>query len=188
MSLEQRLMNKLKGTQVDVNLIKKALDVIKKYHGGVKRKSGEPFFTHPMAVALILLEYSQDQDAILAALLHDTVEDTSLSMAHIRAMFGETVAFLVGKATNLEDPVRRISLEDHENLYRLVDYEDERAALVKLSDRLHNMRTIQGHPSLVRQQSIAKETLTFFIPLAKQLGLTSMAKELEKICLEVMGK
>lgn len=115
--LEQQLMAKPQGTQVDLTTIHKALDAIKKYHGGVKRKSGEPFFTHPMAVALILLDYSKDQDAIIAALLHGTVEDASLSMAHIRAMFGETVAFLVGRATNLEDNMRRLSLEGRENLH-----------------------------------------------------------------------
>lgn len=146
--LEKKLLEKIQHTQVDLWVIHKALDTIKKYHGGIKRKSGEPFFTHPMHVALILLNYSQDQEAIVSALLHDTVEDTGLSIAHIRAMFGDTVAFLVGKATNLEDQIRRISLQDHEKNHRLMNYEDPRAALVKLSDRLHNMRTIQGHASL----------------------------------------
>jgi hypothetical protein len=186
--LEEKLINKLQGTRVDIEVVKKALNVIKKYHGGVKRKSGEPFFTHPMQVALILLEYSQDQDAVLAALLHDTVEDTSLSMAHIRVMFGDRVAFLVGKATNLEDDLRRVSLQEHENLYRLINYEDERAALVKLADRLHNMRTIQGHTSLAKQKRIAQETLTFFVPLSRQLKLESMSQELERIGLEIMSK
>ncbi len=185
--LEKKLLDGLQGTEVDLKVIKQALAVIKKYHGGVKRKSGEPFFTHPMAVALIVMDYSQDQDAIVAALLHDTVEDTSLSMAHIRAMFGETVAFLVGKATNLEDKLRRLSLRDHENIYRLMNYEDKRAALVKLADRLHNMRTIQWHSSLEKQQSIANETLLFFVPMADSLGLTAMAQELKELSLEVLG-
>jgi (p)ppGpp synthase/HD superfamily hydrolase len=162
--------------------------MIKKYHGGVKRKSGEPFFTHPMQVALILMDYSKDQDAIVAALLHDAVEDTPLSMAHIRAIFGETVAFLVSKATNLEDKFRRISLQEHETNYRLMNYEDERAAFIKLSDRLHNMRTIQGHSSLNQRQHIANETLLFFVPMAKQLGMTAMAKELEELSLAVLER
>jgi hypothetical protein len=186
--LEKKLLDKLTNTRVEIGLIHKALGTIKKYHGGVKRKSGEPFFTHPMAVALILLEETADQDAVISALLHDTVEDTSLSLAHIKAMFGEAVAFIVGKVTNLEDNLRRVSLDDHENLHRLINYEDERAALVKLSDRLHNMRTIQHHPSLTKQKNIANETLSFFVPMAKHLGKDSMAKELERLSLEVLSK
>lgn len=186
--LESELLNKLQSTQIDIVVVKKALDIIKKYHGGIRRRSGEPYFTHPMAVALILLNYIQDQDAIVAALLHDTVEDTSLSLAHIQAMFGERVGFLVGKGTNLENNLKRINLVDHENLHRLMNYEDERAALIKLADRLHNMRTIEGHPSLTKQKRIAGETLAFFVPMAKHLRLDDLAQELEKLSLAVLGK
>jgi hypothetical protein len=186
--LEKELMERLQGTQVNLNIIKKGLDIIKKYHAGVKRKSGEPFFTHPIAVALILLDYSQDQDAILGALLHDTVEDTSLTFVQIRALFGKKVEFLVIKATNLEEYERRISLTDKENLARILNYEDPRAALVKLSDRLHNMRTIQYHPSLAKQKYIAQETLDYFVPLARKLTIEKMATELEQLSLAVMAK
>ena len=166
----------------------KGLDTIKRYHAGVKRKSGEPFFTHPIQVALILLGYCSDQDALIAALLHDTVEDTGLSLVQIKAMFGEAVAFIVQKVTNLEDNLRRVSFQDHENVYRIMNYEDKRAAFVKLADRLHNMRTISGHASLAKQKHIAGETLNFFVPLAEKLGLTPMAKELEKLSLDVLAK
>lgn len=186
--LEKELFDKIKNMKIDGKVIDKALDTIKRYHAGVKRKSGEPFFTHPMFVTLILLEYCQDQDAVVAALLHDTVEDTSLSLIQIKGMFGEQVAFIVNKVTNLEDKLRRVSLEDHENIYRMINYEDERAAFVKLADRLHNMRTISGHSSLAKQRHIASETLNFFVPLAKNLKLISMAKELEKLSLEVLSK
>jgi hypothetical protein len=185
--LEQKLLDRLQGSKVDLKVIERVLNLIKKYHGGVKRRSGEPFFTHPMQVALILMDYSKDQDAIVAALLHDTVEDTSLSMAHIRRMFGEKVAFLVNKATNLEDKIKRISLQEHETNYRLMNYEDERAAFIKLSDRLHNMRTIKGHSLLDKQKRIANETLLFFVPMAKQLGMSAMAEELEELCLGVLN-
>jgi PAS domain-containing protein len=185
--LEQELMERLESTQVDMSVIKKGLDIIKKYHGGVKRKSGEPFFTHPINVALILLDYSQDQDAILGALLHDTVEDTSLSFVHIRALFGKTVEFLVAKATNLEDHKRRISLTERENIARIINYEDPRAALIKLSDRLHNMRTIQFHSSVAKRKQIAQETLEHFVPLAHKLGLKNMAIELEELSKEVLN-
>ena len=188
MQLEQELLGKLAGTPVDLATIRQALHIIKKYHGGVRRKSGEPFFTHPLATALILVDYSQDQDAVVAALLHDTVEDTSLSLAQVRAMFGETVALLVSKATNLEDKIRRVKLQAHEYKHRLVNYGDPRAALIKLSDRLHNMRTIGGHPSLAKQKQIAEETLTFFVPIAKQLGLAAMIEELEQLSLKILEK
>jgi Na+/proline symporter len=186
--LERELMDKVKTSKIDAKVIEKALDTIKKYHAGVKRKSGEPFFTHPIAVALILLEYCQSQDAVVAALLHDTLEDTSLSMLQIKAMFGDTVAFIVGKVTNLEDKVRRVSLDDHENIHRLLNYEDERAAFVKLADRLHNMRTIEGHSSLAKQKHIASETLNFFVSLARNLGLTAVSQELEILSLQVLSK
>jgi Na+/proline symporter len=186
--LEKKLLDNIKDTQIKTDVIHKALNIIKKYHGGVKRKSGEPFFTHPIAVALILLEHIQDQDAVVGALLHDTVEDTSLSITQIKALFGNSVAFIVSKVTNLEDNFRRISLDDHENLHRLRNYEDERVALVKLSDRLHNMRTIQHHPSLTKQKNIANETLTFFVPMAKELNRLNMAEELEKLCVAVLNK
>ena len=99
-------------------------------------------------------------------------------------MFGERVAFLVEKATNLED---KLSLADHEHLHRLVHYKDPRAALVKLADRLHNMRTISSL-SAGKQQRIAHETLTFFVPLGKHLGLVGMAQELEDLSLGVLRK
>ena len=103
-------------------------------------------------------------------------------------IFGEQVAFIVSKVTNLEDNLRRVSSEEHENVYRLLKYEDKRAAYVKLADRMHNMRTIQGHSSLTKQKSIASETLYFFVPLANSLGLEDIAKELKTLSLEVLGK
>lgn len=187
--LEKELFDKLQGTAVDLQVIKKALDTIKKYHRGTRRKSGEPFFTHPLNVAIILLEHSKDQDAVVSALLHDTVEDTQLSLTNIRAMFGNTVAFLIEKATNLQDNIeRRVSLAEHETLSRLIYYEDPRAALIKLSDRLHNMRTLEGHSSLAKRKKIAYETWIFFVPLALHLQLHPMARELKELSLKVLEK
>ncbi|MEO1219387.1 MAG: HD domain-containing protein [Bacteroidota bacterium] len=185
--LETTLLNKLQQASVDMHMIHKAIDIIKRYHGGVKRKSGEPFFTHPIAVALILFDYAQDQDTLLAALLHDSVEDTRLSTVEIKAMFGETVGFLVAKLTDLEDDIRKISLEPHENIERLINYEDKRVALIKLADRLHNMRTIEGHPSLTKQKILAKETIMFFVPMAKYLALDHLAEELNTLSLRVLS-
>ena len=186
--VEKKLWEELRHTTIDKAIVVKALDTIKRYHAGVKRKSGEPFFTHPIHAALILLQYCQDQEAVLAALLHDTVEDTQLSLSGITVLFGEKVAFLVGKVTNLEDMLRRLSLGDHENIERLTDYGDKRAAYVKLADRMHNMRTISGHASIEKRKSIASETLNFFVPLAVSLGLTEVAEELKELSLAVLGK
>ena len=185
--LEKELMERIKDSTIDPQIIQKALSIIKKYHGGTKRRSGEPFFTHPMAVALIVLEHSDDQQTVLGALLHDTVEDTSLSLEDIKRYFDETVAFLVAKATNLEDHKRRISLSDKENIVRIVNYEDSRAPLIKLADRLHNMRTIQFHKP-ERQQYIAQETLQEFVPLAKELKLLALAEELADLSKAVLEK
>jgi len=186
--LEKELKHKVVADGLPLKNIEKALNLIKRYHSGVRRKSGEPFYTHPMAVALILLEYVQNEDAVLAALLHDTIEDTALTSSQVQVMFGDTVVFLVSKATNLEDQLKRLSLADYENIPRLTHYEDRRAAVVKLADRLHNMRTITGHPSLAKQKIIANETLNFFVPLAKNLEYLDMAEELEKRSLEILNK
>jgi len=186
--VEKELFSKVIEQNMNITLVTKALNIIKKYHAGVKRKSGEPFFTHPIQVAIILLEYCKDQDALLSALLHDTVEDTGLSLIQIKAIFGEQVAFIVGKVTNLEDNLRRISSTDYESICRLIDYEDERAVFVKLADRMHNMRTINGHPSLDKRKYIASETLSFFVPLAQHFNLTTIANELKKLSIEVLTK
>lgn len=187
--VEQELLNKLKTTKdVDIKIIEKALETIKTYHAGVKRKSGEPFFTHPINVALILLDYCKDQDAVVSALLHDSIEDTSLSLSQLQARFGKTVAMLVEKLTNLEDKARKFSLDNHEYIARLTQTEDKRVAYVKLADRLHNMRTIQGHTDVNKQKKIAQETFHLFVPMAKQLGLINVEKELREISLEVLNK
>ncbi|MEO1219377.1 MAG: HD domain-containing protein [Bacteroidota bacterium] len=184
--LEKTFFSRLKDTKIDMAVISQAVHTIKKYHGGTKRKSGEPFFTHPLAVALIVLDHSEDQEAVLAALLHDSVEDTGLSLEQIRAGFGEKIAFLVAQLSDLDGKLRRIKLEGHANLYRLLSAEDPRVGLVKLSDRLHNMRTLQGHPSLSKRKRIAEETLTFFVPMAIRLQHMGLAKELQKLSLAVL--
>jgi (p)ppGpp synthase/HD superfamily hydrolase len=187
--LEQELLNRLKSIKnVNIKVIEKALDTIKTYHAGVKRKSGEPFFTHPINVALILLGYCGDQDALVAALLHDSLEDTSLSLPQVQVRFGKTVAMIVEKLTNLEDRLKRFSLDNHEYIARLTKSEDKRVAYVKLADRLHNMRTIQGHSDVNKQKKIAEETFQLFVPMAEKLGLVGLAKELKELSLEVLSK
>jgi (p)ppGpp synthase/HD superfamily hydrolase len=161
--------------------------MIKRYHGGTQTKSGEPFFTHPISVALIVIKHLQDQAAVLTALLHDTVEDTSLTLNDIHRIFGKEVAFLVGKSSNLEDHKRRINLGDKENTARILNYEDSRAALVKLADRLDNMQQTVPHiASLAKRKLVAEETLTKFVPLARELRFLDIAQELEQRSKDVL--
>lgn len=140
-----------------------------------------------MAVALIVLTYSQDPDVIVAALLHDIVEDTSLPMSYVHAAFGERVASLVAHVTKLEEQLLRVNLEDYVQRQRLLDCKDTNVAFIKLADRLHNMRTLQGHSSVTKRKKIAEETLTFFVPMAKNLELADLAQELEKRSIEVLS-
>ncbi len=186
---EVALLKKLyKDTPIDIELAKKAIMYIKKYHGYMKRKSGEPFYLHPIAATEILLAYTQDQAAILATLLHDTVEDTPLTLAEIGVIFGPEVASIVNKVTHLDGQFRRIRMDTHENVRQLLEETDVRVLQVKLADRLHNMRTIQGHPQIAKQKKIAEETLHFFVPIARYLGLQQIEEELQELITIVMKK
>jgi (p)ppGpp synthase/HD superfamily hydrolase len=172
-------------------MLQRALQLIKQYHAGVRRKSGGPFYLHPIAVAHILLDYTQDEDTLLAALLHDTVEDTSLSLGQVALSFNTVVKNIVDGVTHLDSNLKnfkRIQLSAHENIQQLLEVKDERVLYVKLADRLHNMRTIGGHSSLAKQKKIAEETLQFFVPMARSLGLAPMAKELKERCFEVLNR
>jgi HD domain len=178
-------------TQVDMAMLRQALQLIKQYHAGVKRNSEEPFYLHPVAVAHILLDYTRDQDTIIAALLHDTVADTKLSLNQIVLHFNPEVQRIVDGVTGLDSrsqSFKRIQLSAHESIQKLLEVRDKRILYVKLADRLHNMRTIEGHPSLDKQKKIAEETLQFFVPMARSLGLKPMAEELNKRCFEVLGR
>ena len=177
--------------EIDRAIVQKAVQLIKTYHAGVKRKSGEPFYLHPIAVAQILLKYTKDQDTIIAALLHDTVEDTSLSLSQIEGLFNETVQCLVDGVTHLESDMathKRIQLSTHENILQLLGVKDERILYIKLADRLHNMRTIKGHPSLAKQKKIAEETLHFFVPIARHIKLHAISEELQQLSSEVLSR
>jgi len=178
-------------TKTDVRLVEKALKIIKKYHGPVKRKSGEPFYLHPVAVASIVLEYTQDEDTIIAALLHDLVEDTAFSLPQVGLMFNTRIQRIVDGVTHLYsnfNTLHKIKLAAHENIKKLLEVEDRGVLYVKLADRMHNMRTIEGHSSLVKQKQIAEETLQFFVPIAQYLDLKQVMDELKERSLAVLNK
>ena len=164
-----------------IEQIKKAILVAKNAHFGQNRKSGMPYYTHPIAVAMHLLDYTQDPDLLIAALLHDVLEDTPYSAAQIRATFGERVADLVNQVTHgYSKAGRQIKLNKSKDLTHLFLEGDQSAQLIKVADRLHNMETIAHHRPKKRRE-IAEETLLFFVPMANHLGYKGLAQRLANL-------
>jgi guanosine-3',5'-bis(diphosphate) 3'-pyrophosphohydrolase len=162
--------------------IKKAYDFAKKAHSGQKRKSGEPYFNHPLAAAQFTLNWQLDEDTIAAALLHDVVEDTGTSIEKIEKEFGEEIAFLVEGVSKLGKIKYKGSQNRAENLRKMILSlsEDLRVIFVKLADRLHNMKTLSYLPPQ-KQKRIALETTEIYAPIAYRLGMQSLAGELEDL-------
>ena len=169
--------------QDDLTIVKKAYDYSLKNHEGQTRASGEPYLIHPLEVALVLAEMKMDPIAIAAGLLHDSVEDTSVTIADIRKEFGEQVAHIVEGVTKISkiDFVTREE-QQAENLRKmmLAMVDDIRVVLIKLADRLHNMRTLE-HLDPERQHKIAEETLEIYAPIAHRLGMGKIRGELEDL-------
>ena len=183
--LEQQLLQVV-PTEATVlkSKLQQAIFFIKKYHRHQRRKSGAPFYTHPLAVALLVHEKMQDADMLLAALLHDTAEDTRATLPQIGQLFGNEVQSLVGQMTKLSATGKQGRLSDeerHRKLFSLQDGLDTRVLIIKLADRLHNMRTLIYHASIAKQQKIAAETQAFYVPLAHKLGFYDWEEELQKI-------
>lgn len=153
-----------------------------KAHIKDKRKSGEPYITHPIAVAEIVASFRMDVDTIVAAILHDTVEDTEVTEADLTLNFGEDVAQIVNGVTKLKSFSEK-HINKAATFYRIITatLEDPRVLIVKLSDRLHNMTTIDAVPEH-KQQATAKETLDFYVPFARILGLNDLADYIEILC------
>jgi len=170
-------------SDANVKLIQQAYDLAQQAHEGQKRISGDPYITHPLEVALILAEIEMDTDTICAALLHDVVEDTSYTYNDILAKFGSEIALMVDGVTKLSR-IDFKSKEDAqvENLRKMfvAMAKDIRVILIKLADRMHNMRTLNYH-SERKQQEIARETMEIFVPLAHRLGIFKFKWELEDL-------
>ncbi len=159
-----------------------------KAHDGVIRKTGEPYITHPVSVACILAELHMDVPTILAALLHDVVEDTPVTTAEINEIFGQQVADLVDGLTKLDKiEFQNASEAQAENFRKmlLAMSQDVRVILVKLADRLHNMQTLEAMKP-EKQKRIAKETLDIYAPIANRLGLNAIYQELEDLSFKYM--
>ncbi len=167
----------------DVEIIRRAWEFSLEHHQGQVRASGEPYVLHPLEVAHVLAEMKLDSTAIAAGLLHDAVEDTSVTADDITRLFGEQVAHIVEGVTKI-DKIQFANSEDRqaENVRKmlLAMVSDVRVVLIKLADRLHNMRTLQ-HLRVERQQAIAQETLDIYAPLAHRLGMGKVRGELEDL-------
>ncbi len=168
----------------DLSIVSRAYAFSEKAHKGQVRRSGEPYIFHPLAVAAILADLRLDLDSIITGLLHDTVEDTTVTLADVQREFGETVAALVDGVTKISLIKFRNSVEKQgENIRKMIVAmgRDVRVVLVKLADRLHNMRTL-NHMPYEKQSGIALETLEIYCPLAGRMGIMSLKVELEDLC------
>src|SRR5574344_13733 len=174
----------------DRKMVEDAYHLADEKHKGALRKSGEPYIHHPIEVAYILAELQSGPETLASGLLHDTVEDTDLTIEDIRKSFGDDVAMIVDSLTKIQRmklshrTEQDFEAEDHRKIF-LGMAKDVRVILVKLADRLHNMRTLQAlRPE--RQQALAKETLEVFTPIAHRLGIYTIQSELEDLSLKYL--
>jgi GTP diphosphokinase / guanosine-3',5'-bis(diphosphate) 3'-diphosphatase len=181
--LVEQLIGKVEvyNPQADAALIRRAYEYSARMHGEQKRMSGEPYVTHPLNVALIIADFKLDLPSIVTGLLHDVVEDTHASLGEVQSQFGSEVARLVDGVTKVSK-ITFLSREEKqaENFRKMIIAmaHDIRVVLIKLADRLHNMRTLDHLPS-DRQEEIARETLDIYAPIAHRLGIYWLKSELE---------
>ncbi len=173
----------------DVSLIQKAYETATKAHGDQRRKSGEPYMVHPLWVAIILADLEMDKETIAAGLLHDVVEDTDMTQEDVEAEFGTEIASLVDGVTKLGQlsySSDKLDLQA-ENLRKMfyAMAKDIRVIIIKLADRLHNMRTLQYMP-LEKQKEIARETMEIYSPIAQRLGISKIKTELDDLSLKYL--
>ena len=183
-------MVKAYDPQADEDLLNKAYVFAMRAHGGQTRKSGDPYFSHPLAVAGILTELRADPASVATALLHDVVEDTDVSLEEIEQTFGKEIARLVDGVTKISKIKMRSGVnEQAENFRKLVVAmaDDVRVLLVKLCDRLHNMRTLEHHPKPEKRRRIAIETMEIYAPLAGRIGVQRIREELEDLSFKVIN-
>ncbi|MEZ5085463.1 MAG: bifunctional (p)ppGpp synthetase/guanosine-3',5'-bis(diphosphate) 3'-pyrophosphohydrolase [Tessaracoccus sp.] len=172
--------------KADLALIERAYRTAERYHEGQMRKTGDPFITHPLAVATILAELGMTEPVLAAALLHDTVEDTPYTLEQLREEFGEEIAHMVDGVTKL-DKLTYGETAKAETIRKMImaTSEEVRVLVIKLADRLHNMRTL-GAMKPESQARIATETLNIFAPLAHRLGMNTIKWELEDLAFQVL--
>ncbi len=168
--------------------IKKAYEIANAAHEGQKRLSGEPYIMHPLSVAVILASLGMDEASIIAAILHDTVEDTKLTHDEVKKEFGETIADLVEGVTKIgKVPLQTKEEQQAENIRKMLIAmsRDIRVIIIKLADRLHNMRTLMFKPEQ-RRREIARETSEIYAPIAHRLGIRAIKEELEDLSISYL--
>ena len=168
--------------------IKRAYQIANEAHAGQKRLSGEPYIVHPLSVAIILASLGMDEASIIAAILHDTVEDTKMTNAEVKREFGETIAELVEGVTKIgKVPLQTKEEQQAENIRKMLIAmsRDIRVIIIKLADRLHNMRTLMFKPEQ-RRREIALETIEIYAPIAHRLGIRPIKEELEDLSISYL--
>ena len=169
--------------QYDLSKIISSYEFAAKAHEGQTRSSGQPYIIHPLSVSYILLELGMDTDTICAAMLHDVVEDTPVTLEEVKKRFGQDVAMLVDGVTKLNKiPIFSPEEQQAENVRKmlLAMSQDIRVIIIKLCDRLHNMRTLRYRPSY-KQRKTALETMNIYAPIAHRLGIRAVKEELEDL-------
>lgn len=181
---------KLNNMPLDEASLRHAYEFCMKAHGSQLRASGDPYYTHPLAVAQILADLNLDQSTVITGLLHDTVEDTLVTLSDIEKNFGKDIAILVDGVTKLSQlELQSEHTKQAENLRKLVlaMSTDIRVLLVKLADRLHNMRTLHHVSSLEKRRRVARETIEIYAPLAERMGMQYLKDELEDIAFGIIN-
>ncbi len=184
-----QLEEKIKSYNPNANfeIIKKAYDFALEAHKEQRRASGEPYFIHPFSVAMTLADFQLDATSIVAGLLHDVVEDTKYTLEDIDHNFGQTMALIIDGVTKLSKLSFKTKEEcAAENLRKMLFamVKDIRVILVKIADRLNNIRTIKSLP-VEKQKRIAQETLDIYAPLSNRLGMHNVKVELEDLCFRI---
>lgn len=175
--------------QVNEDLLNRAYVFTMKAHGSQQRHSGDPYWSHPIEVAGILTDLKLDADTIVTAILHDTIEDTVATKSEIESLFGDSVAQMVDGVTKLsqiEIPANSSRQAESFRKFILAMSKDIRVLLVKLADRLHNMRTLHHHPKEASRQRIARETLDIYAPLAERIGMYEIKDELSALSFQYL--
>ena len=166
----------------DADLLRRAYAVADHWHAGQTRKSGAPYVTHPLAVAILLAEIGMDTTTLVAALLHDTVEDTGLTIGQVKMEFGAEVAVLVDGVTKLDGSKWGDHAEAETFKKMIVAASiDLRVLVIKLADRVHNLRTLGAHPRREKRERIARASMELLVPFASRLGLYDYQREMEDL-------
>jgi Na+/proline symporter len=180
----------LARTPMEPRLLQEAIQLIKKSKPSEASGKEVPSYLHPIAVSSILLTYTQDPDTLLAALLHDAIDTTSLSWHYIALRFNPVIKRIVEGVTSVDSRLssfKKIQLSNQEMLHKLLEVKDERVLYVKSADRLHHTRMMGSHIARTQQRKVIEETLQFYVPLATRLGLRPIAEELRQLCTKALN-